>query len=985
MKKIFTLLLCCVCAIGLMAQNTISGQLKDADTGETLIGATIVLEATQKGTTTDIDGNFKIEDVPNGNQNLLINYVGYQTLTVPINASQRGQLGAIKVYRDEKVLSEVEIIASIATDRRTPVAVTTLKGEEIALKVGNQEYVEILKKTPSIYVTKQGGGFGDSRINVRGFDQRNTAVLINGIPVNDMENGWVFWSNWAGLSDVTSKLQVQRGLGATKLAAPTVGGSINIITNAAELKRKGTISLSVGNDAYLKSAVSYSTGLLENGFAASVQATRTQGDGYVDGTQFSAWSYFLALSKVFNRKHTMSFSAVGAPQWHHQRTFDVRFDEIYLQTYLDKGIKYNHNWGSLEGEEFTWRRNFYHKPKVFLNHYWNINSRTNLKTSAYASFGRGGGTGPRGRLRTPGSVFNSYSGDGEGIYDLNGQVRFDDLMAYNQGNLNNTDTLLQNWGENKNPSEEFNGTYVVTEDGKIYTDSLGNVVSDDFNGNLSNTSNGSGFIRRASMNYHNWYGILSTLTYNLTDEFTLTTGIDGRYYKGEHFRRLENLLGAQGYSTKSDINNQSNLLTEPVPANFGNFFDSTYKDGTVLAYHNDGIVGWAGAFAQLEYLRNDLSAFVSLSGSNQSFRRYDYFNYYSDENRNNISSSIVALEGQAAADQWLEDNPSQQSDWVSILGGTVKAGANYNIGSSNVFVNGGYLSRQPIFDDVFLNFRNDINEDRVNQTIYAFEAGYGLQTKYADVKVNLYNTTWLDKRIDRSASYIPTAPTNNFEFEGMIFNEGEVLTDAYGVPVQRGGNVNFLVNQRHIGGEFEAYIKPIKELTIDLSFSYGDWKYIDDASGTLVDEDLNNTVEVFLPLQKRPIGDAAQTTFAAGLNYKPIDGLRLYTDLTYFGRNYAQFNIAENDDISDSDIRNPALQLPQYALWDGGASYSIPFGEYKISVNVNVNNILNTQYVSDLVTNIPDDPDTEENEFYTRNKGYFGFGTTWNTGLRFHF
>ena len=48
--------------------------------------------------------------------------------------------------------------------------------------------------------------------------------MINGVPVNDMENGRVYWSNWAGLSDVTSAMQVQRGLGASKVAVPSIGG-----------------------------------------------------------------------------------------------------------------------------------------------------------------------------------------------------------------------------------------------------------------------------------------------------------------------------------------------------------------------------------------------------------------------------------------------------------------------------------------------------------------------------------------------------------------------------------------------------------------------------------------------------------------------------------------------------------------------------------------------------------------------------------------
>lgn len=156
-------------------------------------------------------------------------------------------------------------IMDVARDRQTPVAVSTIKATEIQEKLGSQEFPEILKSTPSVYTTKQGGGFGDSRINIRGFDQRNTAVMINGMPINDMENGWVYWSNWAGLSDVTSAMQVQRGLGSSKLAISSVGGTINVITKSADKKEGGSVSTSVGNDNYLKMMTSYNTGLMDNG------------------------------------------------------------------------------------------------------------------------------------------------------------------------------------------------------------------------------------------------------------------------------------------------------------------------------------------------------------------------------------------------------------------------------------------------------------------------------------------------------------------------------------------------------------------------------------------------------------------------------------------------------------------------------------------------------------------------------------------------
>ena len=95
------------------------------------------------------------------------------------------------------------------------------------------------------------GAFGDARVRLRGFQQENIAVLINGMPVNDMENGRVYWSNWAGLSDVTSAMQVQRGLGSAKLPIPSVGGTINIVTKSTDLAEGGKISATVGNDGYM--------------------------------------------------------------------------------------------------------------------------------------------------------------------------------------------------------------------------------------------------------------------------------------------------------------------------------------------------------------------------------------------------------------------------------------------------------------------------------------------------------------------------------------------------------------------------------------------------------------------------------------------------------------------------------------------------------------------------------------------------------------
>ena len=180
-------------------------------------------------------------------------------LAATITFAQETETSSSTVELEEVVVLQSKVI-DVAQERVTPVAVTSIKASEIALKVGNLEFPEIMNSTPGVYATKQGGGYGDSRISLRGFDQRNTSFLINGQPVNDMENGWVYWSNWQGLTDVASGIQIQRGLGASRLAVPSVGGTVSIFTKTADVSEGGSLTQVMGNDGYRKTSFVYNTG-----------------------------------------------------------------------------------------------------------------------------------------------------------------------------------------------------------------------------------------------------------------------------------------------------------------------------------------------------------------------------------------------------------------------------------------------------------------------------------------------------------------------------------------------------------------------------------------------------------------------------------------------------------------------------------------------------------------------------------------------------
>jgi hypothetical protein len=855
MKKITHFLLMTVAMLGAtvaFSQSTIKGKVIGSDMNSPLPGANIIEKGTSNGTTTDFDGNFTLKTQAASGE-VVVTYVGYTSQTLSFSGEQ--DFGTITLSPSEVGLQEVQIFASVAVDRKTPVAVSTIKAADIDLKLGTQEFPEILKSTPGVYATKSGGGFGDGRINLRGFQSENVAVMINGVPVNDMENGKVYWSNWAGLSDVTSSMQVQRGLGASKVAVPSIGGTINILSKTTDVEEGGNVYTTLGNDGYKKFGMTYSTGLMDNGFASTVSASKTDGDGYVDGTEFTAISYFVNVSKQINEHHKLSLTAFGAKQRHGQRQ-NSQLIETFRNS--ERGIKYNSDWGYKNGQVTFAEDNFYHKPQISLNHYWTINDKAELSTAAYVSFGSGGGGGTAG--------VNKFSIGANGMSDYR------------------------------------IGTYGTIDFDKIVAE------------NVANGANGSETVLRASRNDHTWYGLLSTLKMDLSDNLVLLGGLDLRNYKGVHFTELTDLLGGQYFADDHDVNNPN----------------AQVQVGDKYNYYNDGLVGWLGAFGQLEYSKDKLSTFLSVAASNTSYKRVDYF-------------------------QYTVDDPLRESDKYNFFGYSAKGGANFNIdGKNNVFANIGYFEKAPGFDSVFINFNNtDINADAENQKIFSFELGYGFRGEKFSANVNLYRTAWRDRT------------------ETVGFKQPDD-TNAY---------ANILgVNAIHQGVEIDFVYKATENLRLTGMASLGDWRWennIENVNIVNEDQEVVDTVNLFI--KDLHVGDAAQTTFALGANYKFGEKTRFTVDYNYYDNLYANFDPSARGGVgpNNDEVGPDAWKVPAYGLFDTTLSHGFKFGSFDATLIARLDNVFNTTYISDAF-------DGSNSDAYT-SKVYYGFGRTFSVGAKLNF
>lgn len=826
------------------SQGTITGTVVDGDLGGPLPGASIVVQGTTNGTSTDFDGNFTIE-VSENTGTLVVSYIGFVSKNVSFTST--GSIGSISLMPDAQELEGVIVIASIAIDRKTPVAVSTINAADIELKLSTQEFPELLKSTPGVYASKRGGGYGDGRINIRGFSSENVAVMINGVPVNDMENGAVYWSNWAGLGDVTSSMQVQRGLGASKVAVPSIGGTVNIITRTTDAEAGGNFYTGIANDGYLKYGMLYSTGLSNKGFSATVSASKIYGEGYVDGTEFFGYNYFVNLSQQINESHTLSFSAFGAQQEHGQRYNRSTISELLSTESGPK--KFNKDWGYKNGEVYHQSYNFYHKPQISLNHFWKINDNSVLSTAVYASFGNGGGR------RDEGSKIGS---DGYRIGGIDQPIDFDRIVQEN----------------------------------------------------ISNGTAGSSDIISASRNAHKWYGILSSYRNHVSDDLVISIGLDARYYVGSHWYEVDDLLGGQFF-----LDNETDTKAYGKALRVGDRYNKDY----------DGIVLRSGIFAQAEYQVNEkLNVFVTTDISNT--------NYHKEEFMSNE----------------IPDN-ARKSDDVNFLGYGIKGGGNYNLDdTNNVFVNVGYFSKAPFMDAAFQDDDTlELNEEAENEKVFSAEIGYGYRSENFSANVNLYHTKWLDKSLSGSTVNFTTQERFYYNLLGM---------DAL-----------------HQGLEIDFKYNLTNALSVTGMASIGDWQWKSNVSGVIRDEagdPIGSPIDVFADGLK--VGDAAQTTFALGANYKITSKSQMYIDFNYAGDMYSSYDVTNRGSADLPDL----WEVPSFSLVDIGLSHGFNIGVFDARLNGKINNLFNTEYISDS-----DDIDGTSAAAYV----YYGTGRTYSVSLKVKF
>lgn len=945
---------------------SIKGRIVDRASGESLPGASIGLSGTAMGAVSDGAGSFTIKGVAPGTYTLKTSYIGYVAIEQKITITNHDETVSIRLAEDNATLNEVQVVAEVAVERETPVAFSTVNEVKLRESLAGRDLPMILNETPGVYASQGRGGSGDAEISIRGFDQRNVAVLINGVPVNDMENGQVYWSNW-DLGDVTKSLQVQRGLTASKLAVPSVGGTINVLTKGFEAKRGGRAKQEVGYNGYRKTSLMLSSGQLKGDWAVTVFGSRRTGNGWINGLYDDAWTYFGTVSKRLG-KHQLSLTGLGSPQKHGQlnpfgyniSTYSAtKAVELGDQSNkVERGYRFNQDWNTINRyklnpdgtrgadniQELTTQANYYHKPQINLNHFWNATDKLLISNVVYGSHGTGGSVVPS---------FQSSKYDSTGridlqrIYDTNISKRNQPMVTYRR----------------RLPNGSL--TDSVITDGEAF----------------SNGSNG-GFLY-SSVNNHKWYGFITSADYRLNEQTTLSAGVDGRYYRGEHYRKVYDLLGGDYvYDTfvPSGIGpNGSGLQTTPTnlsSTSTGDQYSNPYRKlrvGDKMYGNYDGITKWLGGYSQVEYKKGPLAGFMSGTFSMTTYQRIDYFgavpitlangkkvfignnltriNGESDNNTTlyytNSPTVVVRKASNDFNGQWsradttlmmgqgdsvsyngktyrrvdVSGSTPRKSAVVKLPGFTVKAGFNYNLTEdNNIFFNIGFLSRAQYFTYIFAG--QERIPDTKNEQVFSTEVGYAISKPGFKAALNAYRTSWVNR------SLTATVPDPR--------NDQQVKVNVTGL------------SSVHMGAELDIAQELSRQLQLNAAFSVGDWRYGSIGTARIVDDAGQVVVENKINAKGVHVGGAAQNQFMLGLRYEPIRGLYVRPTYTLFAKYYSTFNASQaSPDNPVDSYRLPTMRTVDVHM---GYSYAVTVGgrSYRASLYGSVLNVFNEFFIANV-------------------------------------
>ena len=773
---------------------------------------------------------------------------------------------------------------SISSKKEVSLPTFTLTELDLESEDELQDISGLLQSSRDIFVSTAGYTFGRARFRIRGLNTENTSVLLNGIPMNNVETGRVYWSVWGGLNDATRNKDIKTGITSSKLAFGGICGITNIVTRASSYRKGMKLTYSSSNRSYRNRLMyTLSTGMMDNNWAVTFSGSRRwANEGYIKGTFYDAFSFFLSVEKKINNKHSVGLIGFITPNKRGkqgastQEAFDLAGTNFY-----------NPYWGYQDGEIRNSRISNFKTPMFIGSHYWTIDKSSKLTSSLYYSYGIGGSTALD--WEDANDPRPDYYRNMPSFYDRDGyEEEYREAMA--------------RWSTEAGRQVNWDYFYFANRKNLRTILDANGIDGNNITGNLAK------FRVEERRNDHNNIGFNMLYNNNVNEHLDVSGGINLSWFKGYHFKVLNDLLGGDFMVDVDKYSNDSIAMQNDIRV-----YNRIVTKGDRFGYDYTLNVNKYEFFGQCEFTYNKVDFYIGANLSKTQFWR------------------TGRMQNGKFQDSSLGDSEKQNFTDFGFKGGVT-----YKIDGRNfVTANVAYITRAPYVRNAYISprTRDDIIKDLKSEKITSGDINYIYRSPFLKSRITFYYAEFTDQTWVR----------------GIFFDDIHVF----------GNYILTGLSTKNMGMEIglEANVTPT--LTLTGVASLGQFIYSSNPVASISQDDnaelvLENQTIYF---KNRYQGGMPQTAVSLGAKYYSpkywFAGVswNYYDDayLTMFpGRRTVE--AVEGLDI-DSPLWNETLdqeKLPDNFTFDLFVGKSWKIDKYYISVNLSVNNLLNNK---DIISN----------------------------------
>ncbi|MGB3592113.1 MAG: TonB-dependent receptor, partial [Nonlabens sp.] len=680
-----------------MAQELVKGRVVDDVTEEPIPGVQVVIKGLDFKATTDAQGYFTLTGaIPEGEQRVVVTFNGYYVKTIPIvvNALSVVNLDPLYLEQDNSDVAQSQGIISLTEN-------DLADDENAANNISG-----LLQATRDQFLRAAAFDFSATFFRPRGLNSEDGKVIINGIEMNKQFSGRPQWSNWGGLNDLTRNQVFTMGLSPSEVSFGGYGGVQSIDMRASQQRPGTQISYAGSNRSYRgRFMASYRTGLMSNGWAFAVNASRRAGDeGYFDATLYDANSIGLSVEKKLNDSHSINFTGMYTPNRRGRRT------AITEEIRDLKGIQYNPFWGVQNNAERNSRIREIEEPVFMLNHYWTVNDKFKINTNVAYQFGKIGNT----RIDNGGTT----------LREVGGQI------AYEGGAINPNADYYQNlpsyFLRNDNSLSGQGVAYIRQQefinDGQLDWNSL-------YRANVGNAAVGDNALYALQEDRIDDTQLSANIlvTADLTDNILFNGGVNYRNLNSDNYALVNDLLGGNGFldidffaEESVDVNQDINDAAQSDTNNP----NRVVQEGDRYKYNYEIDADVISSFAQAQFKTKSIDFYLAGNVSQTSYQRTGKY-----ENGNFIGNSF---------------GESEKLDFTDF---GVKGGATYKINGQNYLdFNAAYVTQAPNIRNSFSNARqnNNVVTNLESQRSYSGDVSYIFRSPTVKARLTGYYTQFLD-------------------------------------------------------------------------------------------------------------------------------------------------------------------------------------------------------------------------------------------------